>query len=154
MAEPGTGLWFPNLLVANDLTWTNIRAVPVLGTWDPDIDLALGYNAGESGQQVADHEASGTGYTAGGQLISNHTKSVAGGRFYLSADTLVFTSVALSNVKHVVFYDDDGTSPVANPIIAVFTYTDLLTNSGGNFVVPLPDTPVTNCIAAVSNPGV
>ena len=160
--QPITGVWFPNVLVANDITWgTNLKVCAVLDTWNPDVDLALGYDTvgpNVSGQTPFDHEASGSGYTAGGINLTNVGYSVAGGRFTLTADDVVFSSVTLAGVRHVVFYDPNATTPVANPIVAVYTYTDLLTNSGGNFTVPLADisdgAPVDNCVAALRNPGV
>lgn len=165
MATPATGFWFPNILAPNNISWAspNLKAAAVLGTWSPNIDAPLGWaddSQNTSGHSPSAHEATGTGYSAGGIALTNVVKSVAGGKFYLSADDVVFTSVTLTDVKHIVFYDNStatGGIPVNKPIIAVYTYSPTLSNSGGNFTIPLADiadgAPVNNCVGALRNPG-
>ena len=152
MTTVDTGLWFPNVLVENDIAWgavNPLKACAVLDSWTPDWDAQLGY--GDIGTD--EHAVTGN-YVAGGFDLANIVKSTTGGRFTLTADDIAWTLITLTAVKHIVVYDPDGTSPVTDPIVAGYTYTNLLSNSGGTFTVPWQDSPVANCVAALRNPGV
>lgn len=160
MATPGTGLWLPNFVAGHDITFgTNLKACAVLSTWDPDTTLTLGYSAGETGETPSDHEHAATGnYVTGGFALTSVASTITNGRWVLTANNIEWSSITLSDVKHIVVYDPSGTSPQTDPIVAVYTFATTLSNGGGTFTVPWADitdgAPVDNCVAALRNPGV
>ncbi len=151
---PMTGLWTPNVFAAAghdiDLSGVGLKAALMLNPFftGGDIDTETGW------ADVSVAEVTGTGYTAGGQLLSNPVLDLTGGRMILTADNLQWPSSTISGAAGVVVYDPNGTSPVAAPLVAVYKFDSIASNAGGLFEVPWPATPAPGTVFAVRNPGV
>ena len=69
---------------------------------------------------VSTNEVSGTGYTAGGQTLTNitSTQDNTNDRVDVDCDDLTWSSLTVSNIRYVVFYVDSGT-PATSPILSI-----------------------------------
>ena len=79
-------------------------------------------------------EISGTGYAAGGQLMSNQTVFSAGSSSVLSGSNFVFTSSSFT-ANGGLLYNDAVTD---NPAIGTYSFGGNKTVSNGTFTIQLP----------------
>lgn len=85
-------------------------------------------------------EASGTGYTAGGQAVDNLTitQDNTNDRANIDFDDEVFSTVTVTNVDAYVLYKDTGTASTS-PLIAYIEFTEGAQSiAAGNFTVTPP----------------
>lgn len=148
MAFPSTGLWMPNITQANDIDWTNLKAALVKSTWNPSIDSTYGYGS------LSTDEASGTGYTAGGKALTSVVVDRTAGKFLITADDLAWAGSTLTDIQGMIVYCPSATIPLTNPVVAVYKFSTAGNNASGTFTVPWLDTPSTNTVLYLANPGV
>lgn len=144
MALPTTGIVIPNLFAnGSNINWdTDTWKVALYNsTWSPDVGSTLGYSSG--------NEVTGTGYTAGGQALTNVTITRTGGQFLMTADNVVWTSSTLSDVAAVAIYSDTATSPVSKPVVGVIKLAAAGANSNGNFTIRWGITPTVGTVIHV-----
>lgn len=104
----------------------------------PDFDDTAAHNAynGTGGAWVTANEIVGTGYTAGGQLLTTTTVTgVAGGIIMWDADDLVWTGATFSNAYGVLLYADALTTPVADQGIMAIYFGGAYSVTAGTFTV-------------------
>tara|TARA_R110000868_G_scaffold274198_1_gene533423 strand:- start:307 stop:738 length:432 start_codon:yes stop_codon:yes gene_type:complete len=81
------------------------------------------------------NESSGTGYTAGGKVLTISTyPTLANSVAFMSFDTVTWSVTSLT-ARGALIYKFDG---VTNPAIAVLDFGEDKTTSGGNFVINFP----------------
>ena len=99
-----------------DLLNDSIKIALMTETYSPDKDNDEYYS-----DLVG--EASGTGYTAGGKVLSNRTisKDDLNDRAEFKADDLVWNAITVSNVNSCVIYKDTGT-PSTSSLIAYIDF--------------------------------
>lgn len=93
---------------------------------------------------TATGEASGSGYTAGGIVVTNATAPTATGTtaFWTPSATLSWTTVTLTSVDAVLFYNDTATGKNA---VSVHTFGTQSVVSG-NFSLTMPTNDATNAL--------
>lgn len=141
MALPTTGLVIPTVFAdGHNIDWDGDTWKCALfnSSWSPSLTSALGYST--------TNECSGTGYTAGGKALTGVSITRTGGQFLFTADDVEWTASTLTDVAAAAVYSDTATSPVADPIVAVFQLAVSGANSGGTFTVKWPDSPATNTV--------
>jgi hypothetical protein len=81
------------------------------------------------------NESSGTGYTAGGKVLTISTyPTLSNNVAFISFDTVTW-SVTSITARGALIYKLDG---VTNPAIAVLDFGEDKTTSSGNFVINFP----------------
>ena len=81
------------------------------------------------------NESSGTGYTAGGKVLTISTyPTLANNVAFMSFDTVTWLITSLT-ARGALIYKFDG---VTNPAIAVLDFGEDKTTSSGNFVINFP----------------
>ena len=132
MAAPSTGIWWPNFVGVNDdITFgTNLKLALVKGTWDPTLTSTLGWGS------ISSHEATGSGYTAGGKALTTVGSTISSDRWRLTADNVSWDPSTIADVEFAVVYDPDATAPVADAVVFVIAYDNPLENNGGSFTIP------------------
>jgi hypothetical protein len=105
----------------------------LIGTgWTPNQD------SDEFFSDISAHEMSGTGYTAGGQLLAGKTLTVNTGsnEVVFDANDPTWASSTLTNVRYCVFYKDTGT-PASSFLICYHDFGSNKSSEGNNFIVEL-----------------
>jgi hypothetical protein len=83
----------------------------------------------------ATNESSGTGYTAGGQVLTISTyPTLTNGVAFISFATVTWPVTSIT-ARGALIYKADG---VTNPAIAVLDFGEDKTTSSGNFVINFP----------------
>lgn len=83
----------------------------------------------------ATNESSGTGYTAGGQVLTISTyPTLSNSVAFISFATVTWPVTSIT-ARGALIYKADG---VTNPAIAVLDFGEDKTTSGGNFVINFP----------------
>lgn len=119
------------LLGAIDLVTDQIKVALISSGWTPTIDGDVGYAT------VSANELSGTGYTAGGEILGG-TKSVTQddtnnrAAFDTTVDT-TWTGLDAGTPGVAFMYDDAVTTPVADPGIAYWEVTT--PSNGGDYTL-------------------
>lgn len=131
---------FANPTGADGIKWSTdtFKCALFNSSWTPDVTAALGYSS--------TNEISGTGYTAGGKALTSITITRNGSGFRMVADPVVWSSSALSGVAYAAVYSDTATSPVADPIVAIFKLSSTGENGGGNFTMSWLASPAANTV--------
>lgn len=93
------------------------------------------------------NEASGTGYTAGGQALSVSTVPTSNGTTaYLNFSTVTWPVTSIT-ARGALIYLANGTT---NPAIAVLEFGEDKTTNGGDFVVQFPATDAATAIIRIA----
>lgn len=83
----------------------------------------------------ATDESTGTGYTAGGQVLTISTNpTLSNNVAFISFDTVTWSITSIT-ARGALIYKLDG---VTNPAIAVLDFGEDKTTSGGDFVINFP----------------
>lgn len=93
----------------------------------PDID------AEEFIDDVSANEVSGTGYTAGGETVTNLAVTVddTNNRAYLDADDVAWSNSTIT-ARYAYLYEDTGT-PATSVIVGYYDYTENKISTAGTF---------------------
>lgn len=79
------------------------------------------------------NEASGTGYTAGGQTLTNVGVSLSGTTAYLDFDDVTWTTATISAAGALIYNSSQG-----NKAVAILSFGGTYSSTAGNFTVTFP----------------
>lgn len=90
-------------------------------------------------------EASGTNYTAGGQVLDGATITLSSGTAFVDFTDEVFTNLTISADGAILYNSTEG-----NRAIAVFDFGGTVTATAGDFTVVFPDADSSNAVIRIS----
>jgi hypothetical protein len=90
-------------------------------------------------------EASGTNYTAGGQVLDGATITLSSGTAFVDFTDEVFTNLTISADGAIIYNADQG-----NKAIAVFDFGGTVTATSGDFTVVFPTADSSNAVIRIS----
>ena len=90
-------------------------------------------------------EATGTGYSAGGQTLDSATISLSGTTAFLDFADEVFSTLTLS-ARGAIIYN----SSASNKAIAVFDFGSTVTATNGDFTVVFPTADASNAVIRIT----
>jgi len=90
-------------------------------------------------------EATGTNYTAGGQVLDSATISLSGSTAFVDFADEVFTNLTISADGAIIYNASQG-----NKAIAVFDFGGTVTATSGDFTVVFPTADSTNAVIRIS----
>ena len=93
----------------------------------------------------ASDEASGTNYTAGGQVLDGATITLSGGTAFVDFTDEVFTNLTISADGAIIYNASQG-----NKAIAVFDFGGTVTATSGDFTVVFPTADSSNAVIRIS----
>jgi len=113
-----------------DLSSDTIKLALVTSSYTPDIDTH------DFWDDVSANEASGTGYTAGGQALANKTVTTDttndNGKF--NADSVSWTISSAFSARYAVLYKSTGTASTS-PLIGYIDFGSTYTLSSGTLTI-------------------
>lgn len=144
MAIAGSGLYGPTLekflinTAAESLeSETDVRGALVLDTYTPDYTAHAFWNSAAAGEP-GEHEATGTGYTAGGNLITATEITLATGVLTYDGADLSWTSSTITDAMAVVGFLQVGadlTTPADDMLAFLSDFVTAASTSNGTFTV-------------------
>ena len=90
-------------------------------------------------------EASGTNYTAGGQVLDTATITLSGSTAFVDFADEVFTNLTISADGAIIYNASQG-----NAAIAVFDFGGTVTATSGDFTVVFPTADASNAVIRIS----
>ena len=90
-------------------------------------------------------EATGTNYTAGGQVLDSATITLSGSTAFVDFADEVFTNLTLSADGAIIYNASQG-----NAAIAVFDFGGTVTATSGDFTVVFPTADASNAVIRIS----
>lgn len=90
-------------------------------------------------------EATGTNYTAGGQVLDSATISLSGTTAFVDFADEVFTNLTISADGAIIYNASQG-----NKAIAVFDFGGTVTATSGDFTVVFPTADSSNAVIRIS----
>jgi len=90
-------------------------------------------------------EASGTNYTAGGQVLDGATITLSSGTAFVDFTDEVFTNLTISADGAIIYNSSQG-----NKAIAVFDFGGTVTATSGDFTVVFPTADSSNAVIRIS----
>ena len=90
-------------------------------------------------------EATGTNYTAGGQVLDSATISLSGTTAFVDFADEVFTNLTISADGAILYNASQG-----NKAIAVFDFGGTVTATSGDFTVVFPTADASNAVIRIS----
>ena len=90
-------------------------------------------------------EASGTNYTAGGQVLDGATISLSGSTAFVDFTDEVFTNLTISADGAIIYNASQG-----NKAIAVFDFGGTVTSTSGDFTIVFPTADASNAVIRIS----
>ena len=90
-------------------------------------------------------EASGTNYTAGGQVLDSATISLSGSTAFVDFADEVFTNLTISADGAIIY-----NASQSNKAIAVFDFGGTVTATSGDFTVVFPTADSSNAVIRIS----
>jgi len=90
-------------------------------------------------------EASGTNYTAGGQVLDSATITLSGSTAFVDFADEVFTNLTISADGAIIYNASQG-----NASIAVFDFGGTVTATSGDFTVVFPTADASNAVIRIS----
>jgi len=94
----------------------------------------------------ATNEASGTGYTAGGQALTNVTPVSSGTTAYLDFSDVTWSSATITARGALIY----NSSAAGNPAVAVLDFGADKTSTAGDFTVVFPTADASNAIVRIA----
>jgi len=97
------------------------------------------------------NEVSGSGYTAGGSLLTNVSPVISGTTAYVSFSNVTWSSASIT-ARGALVYNSTPTSGLSltNPAVAVLDFGSDRTSSNGDFTVVFPTADATNAILRIA----
>ena len=92
------------------------------------------------------NEASGTGYTAGGETVTSVAVSLSGNVAFVDFADVSFTSATISDAAGALLYN----SSVSDKAIAVIDFGSTKSVTGGTLTITLPSANASNTLIRVS----
>ena len=93
----------------------------------------------------ASDEATGTNYTAGGQVLDGATITLSGNTAFVDFTDEVFTNLTISADGAIIYNASQG-----NKAIAVFDFGGTVTATSGDFTVVFPTADSSNAVIRIS----
>jgi len=93
----------------------------------------------------ATNEVSGTGYTAGGAILTEVAPTTSGTTAYIDFSDLTWSSASLTARGALIYNATDG-----NRAVAVLDFTDDKTSTDGDFTIQFPTADATNAIVRLA----
>lgn len=90
-------------------------------------------------------EASGTGYTAGGQALDSATITLSGSTAFVDFADEVFSSASVSADGCIIY-----NSSQSNKAIAVFSFGSTVTSTNGDFTIVFPTADASNAVIRIA----
>ncbi len=90
-------------------------------------------------------EASGTGYTAGGQNLDSATITLSGNTAFVDFADEVFSTATVSADGAIIY-----NSSASNKAIAVFSFGSTVTSTNGDFTVVFPTADASNAVIRIA----
>jgi hypothetical protein len=90
-------------------------------------------------------EATGTNYTAGGQVLDTATITLSGSTAFVDFADEVFTNLTISADGAIIYNASQG-----NAAIAVFDFGGTVTATSGDFTVVFPTADASNAVIRIS----
>jgi hypothetical protein len=90
-------------------------------------------------------EASGTGYSAGGQALDSPTVSLTGAVAYVDFADEVFSNATISADGAIIY-----NSSASNKAIAVFDFGGTVTSTSGDFTIVFPTNDASSAVIRIS----
>ena len=90
-------------------------------------------------------EATGTNYTAGGQVLDTATITLSGSTAFVDFADEVFTNLTISADGSIIYNASQG-----NAAIAVFDFGGTVTATSGDFTVVFPTADASNAVIRIS----
>lgn len=90
-------------------------------------------------------EASGTGYSAGGQTLQNANLQISGEVAFVDFDDVTWSSSTISAAGAILY-----NSSVSNKAIAILSFGGTVASSSGNFVLTMPANNSSNALLRLS----
>lgn len=126
------------------------------GTHDLDTDtlkIALikesptnNFGAGTTNfSDLGSDEASGTGYTSGGQNLDSATITLSGSTAFVDFDDEVFSTVSLSSDGALIY-----NSSQSNKAVAVFSFGSTVSATNGDFTIVFPTADASNAVIRIA----
>jgi len=81
------------------------------------------------------NEVSGTGYTAGGQVMTGTEITLSGGVLTYDCTDPAWTTSTISNAMAGVFYFDRGGATTADELVGLLDFVTAASSSGGTFTI-------------------
>ena len=94
----------------------------------------------------ATNEVSGTGYTAGGNTLTNVDPTSSGTTAYLDFDDTTWSTATITARGALIY----NSSAVGNPAVAVLDFGADKTSTAGDFTVVMPTADASNAIVRIS----
>jgi hypothetical protein len=145
MAITASGLFVPTLV--NALT----NAIPLDLNSESNIKLALisdsatpNFDTHDYWNDLSANEVTGTGWAAGGVVLTSTTLSAASGALVFDAGNVSASSTTLSNPMAAVIYDAGVTTPTANALVCLIDFVTTYPTSNGTFAITWSTSP--DCI--------
>lgn len=121
---------FPNKAMSSEIDWENdtIKVVLVTSSFTPDQDTMDYFDD-------ITNEVSGTGYTAGGAILTNAVLSYddVTNINKLDGDNVVWTSSTIT-ARYAIVYKDTGT-PSTSPLIGYIDFGEDASSNNGDFTI-------------------
>ena len=126
------------------------------GTHDLDTDtlkIALikesptsNFGAGTTNfSDLGSDEASGTGYTSGGQNLDSATITLSGSTAFVDFADEVFSTVSLSSDGALIY-----NSSQSNKAVAVFSFGSTVSATNGDFTIVFPTADASNAVIRIA----
>lgn len=118
-------------LFSKTVSWSadDIRVMLVTSSYTPDQDT-------HSFLSSVTGEATGTGYTAGGQALTSKTSSYDGSTNTLTLDAADATwANSTITARYAVIYDNTGANAASKPLLAYLDFGSDVASTAGNFVI-------------------
>tara|TARA_X000001382_G_scaffold49132_1_gene33274 strand:+ start:744 stop:1181 length:438 start_codon:yes stop_codon:yes gene_type:complete len=90
-------------------------------------------------------EASGTGYSAGGQTLQNANLQISGEVAFVDFDDVTWSGSTISAAGAILY-----NSSVSNKAIAILSFGGTVASSSGNFVLTMPANNSSNALLRLS----
>lgn len=90
-------------------------------------------------------EASGTGYTAGGQNLDSASITLSGSTAFVDFADEVFSTATVSADGAIIY-----NSSASNKAIAVFSFGSTVTSTNGDFTVVFPTADASNAVIRIA----
>jgi len=91
------------------------------------------------------NEVTGTGYTAGGNTLTNVTPTTSGTTAFVDFDDTTWTSATITAAGALIYNSTDG-----NRAVAVLDFGGDKTSTNGDFVIQFPTADASNAIIRIA----
>jgi hypothetical protein len=108
---------------------TDLKGLLELDTYTPD------FNADDFRDSVTTDEASGTGYTAGGNALTTTEVTIAAGVLTYDAADASWASSTIANAMAEVGYFARGGASTADELVFLSDFVTAASSSGGTFTI-------------------